>query len=100
MKWIYTGVIRPKFTYACMVWAPHIKTKIIKRKIETLNRVACTLITGMKRSTPQKSLEIIIGLEPLLLHLEKVGLTSYIKQKTKIDDANWATKAGTSQITY
>ena len=82
-----------------MVWAPHIKTKIIKRQIETLNRVACTLITGMKRSTPQKSLEIIIGLEPLLLHLEKVGLTSYIRQKTKIDDANWATKAGTSHIT-
>ena len=35
-----------------------------------------------------------------MLHLEKVGLTSYVRQKAKIDDANWAVKEGTSHITH
>ena len=25
MKWTYTGVIRPKLTYGCMIWEPSIK---------------------------------------------------------------------------
>ena len=71
MKWIYTGVIRPKFTYACMIWGNRVDTKIIKQK---MNRLACHLITNLARSTPQMDLEIILHIEPLDIHIKKWDL--------------------------
>ena len=43
MKWIYTGVIRPKLTYACLTWGNKINTKILHQKLNSLNRLACLL---------------------------------------------------------
>ena len=74
MKWIYTGVIRPKFTYACMIWGNRVNTKIIKQKMNSLNRLACLLITNLARSTPQMGLEIILHIEPLDIHIKKWDL--------------------------
>ena len=34
MRWVYTGIIRPKLTYGALVWAHNISTKQHK-KIET-----------------------------------------------------------------
>ena len=74
-----------------MIWALAIKTNLFKRKIKALNRLACTLITGIKRSKPQMSLDILTAREPFSLHIEKTGLTAYIRQNRKLDVANWAT---------
>ena len=39
MKWIYIGVIRPKLTYACLIWGNKINTKILHQKLNSLNRL-------------------------------------------------------------
>ena len=62
MKWIYTGVVRPKLTYACLIWGKKIKTKVIQQNLNTLNRLACLLTTNLTRTTPQISLEIILNI--------------------------------------
>ena len=36
MKWIYTGVIIPKLTYACLIWGNKINTKILYQKLNSL----------------------------------------------------------------
>ena len=77
MKWIYTGVIKPKLTYACLVWGNKINTKIITQKLNGLNRLACLLTTNLTRTTPQMSLEIILDIEPLDIHIKKLGLTTF-----------------------
>ena len=47
IKWIYTGVIRPKLTYACLIWGNKINTKILNEKLNSLNRLACLGRSGL-----------------------------------------------------
>ena len=40
IKWAYEGVIRPKFTYACMSWGKEAKSKLVAIKLKALDRLA------------------------------------------------------------
>ena len=91
MKWIYTGVIRPKLTYACLIWGNKINTKILRQKLNSLNRLACLLTTNLTRITPQMSLEIILNIEPLEIHIKKLGLIAYKRLESKLDKVSWCT---------
>ena len=84
MKWIYTGVIRPKLTYACLTWGNKINTKILQQKLSSLNRLACLLTANLTRTTPQMSLETILNIEPLDIHIQKLGLTTYKLLRSQI----------------
>ena len=77
MKWIYTGIIRPKQTYACLTWGNKINTKILQQKSNSLNRLACLLTANLTRTTPQMSLEIILNIETMDIHIKKLGLITY-----------------------
>ena len=100
MKWIYTGVIRPKLTYACLIWGHKANTKILIRRLGSLNRLACLLTANLTRTTPQKSLEIILNIEPLDLHIKKIGLIAYKRLENKLDKVNWCTDPIKSHIQY
>ena len=77
MRWIYTGVIRPKLPYACMIWGYKINTKLMLQKSNGLNRLACLLITNLTKTIPQMSLEIILNIESIDIHIKKIGLKAY-----------------------
>ena len=100
MKWIYTGVIRPKLTYACLIWGNKINTKIINKKLNSLNRLACLLTTNLTRTIPQMSLEIILNIEPLDIHIKKLGLITYKRLENKLDKVTWCTDPIKSRIQY
>ena len=85
MKWIYTGIIRPKLTYACLTWGNKIKIKILHQKLNSLNRLACLLTTNLTRTSPQMSLEIILNIEPLDIHIKKLGLITYKRLENILD---------------
>ena len=99
MKWIYTGVIRPKLTYACLIWGNKINTKILNQKLNSLNRLACLLTTNLT-TTPQMSLEIILNIEPLDIHIKKIGLIAYKRLESKLDTVNWCTSPTKSHLQY
>ena len=87
MRWVYTGIIRPKFTYGALVWAHNISPKQHK-KLKQLNRIACMSLTPTTRSTPQASLEIMYNITPLDLHLTEIGLKTYLRLKAQLDQPN------------
>ena len=61
-----------------------ISTKILKQKLNSLNRLACLLTANLTGTTPQMSLEIILNIEPLDIHI-KMGthmLSTWIKSIT------------------
>ena len=94
MKWIYTVVIRPKLTYGSLI------CKMVLQNLNKLNRLACLMIAQVPRSTPQMNLEILLDIEPLDLHIKKVGLTSYMRRQTQLDACTWYTEVGKSHIQY
>ena len=100
MKWIYTGVIRPKLTYACLAWGNKIHNKILHQRLNSLNRLACLLTTNLTRTTPQMSLEIILHIEPLDIHIKKLGLITYKRLASKLDQVTWSTDPNKSHLQY
>lgn len=66
IHWIYTVVIRPRITYASLVWWPKTEEKIAQQKLAKIQRLACMAITGAMRSTPSKALDAMLNL--LQLH--------------------------------
>ena len=70
MRFAYTGIIRPKLSYGCQIWA-HKMSKTTIQKLLRLNRLACLSIAPVKRSTPTMGMEMIYNLLPLDLFLQK-----------------------------
>ena len=101
MKWIYTEVIRPQLTYACLTWGNKINTKILQQKLNSLNRLTCLLLTSnLTRTTLQMSLKIILNIEPLDLTHKKFGLIAYKCLESKLDKVNWCTDPTKSHLQY
>ena len=65
-----------------------INTKILHQKLNSLNGLACLLTTNLTRATPQMSLEIILYIEPLYIHIKKLGLIAYKRLESKV---TWCT---------
>ena len=56
LRWVYLSIIKPKLSYASMIWTPYL-TKSTLKTLKKLNRLACLSLTPTTRSTPQAALE-------------------------------------------
>lgn len=65
IHWIYTTIIRPRITYASLVWWTKTKEKCAIQKLAKLQRLATMCTTGAMRSAPTKALDAILNLLPL-----------------------------------
>ena len=65
MKWMYTGIVRSKLLYGCLVRGHKINQKHYGKKLNRLNRIACMASTSIVRTTLQASLELMTYTHPL-----------------------------------
>jgi len=72
--WIYTGIIRPKITYAAHIWCGNISNYTLDRKSRQIQRWALTKLGPIRERTPTAGLEIITNTTPLHIHLQEVSL--------------------------
>ena len=80
MDWIHKAVIRPKIAYGAVVWA-HSLTKGIDKSLNKVQRLAMLSITQPLRSTPTAGLEAILGWLPLGIHVQEMGMNTYLRNK-------------------
>ena len=59
VRWVYTGVIRPKLLFACQAWANKITAKQIKG-MKRLDRQTTTAMAPIRRSTPKLALKLCL----------------------------------------
>ena len=76
MRWVYSAMIRPVISYASTVWCAGLEKSTCKRLLSTIQRKACIAISGAFHSTPTASLEMLVGLLPLDIHIRSVALLS------------------------
>ena len=109
MKWIYTAMIRPIMSYACVSWAGSLNKKYLVRKLTKVQRLACLMISSAFPGTPTGALEILLNITPIeeflsaeavrgsyritvsgLWHVNPIG--SFGKTKSHVDVCNEARK--------
>ena len=65
MKWIYTAMIRPIVSYACVSWAGGLNKKYLVRKLTKVQRLASLMISSAFPGTPTGALEILLNITPI-----------------------------------
>ena len=65
MKWIYTSMIRPIVSYACVSWASGLNKKYLVRKLIKVQRLACLIISSAFPGIPTDALEILLNITPI-----------------------------------
>ena len=86
-KWAYTGIVRPAFSYGCIIWADKAQSDGMIAKLKKLQRLALLLIAPVRRSTPTAALELIYDVKPLHLFLKECALKSCLR--VGITNPNW-----------
>lgn len=74
LRWIYCIIIRPIISYGAIVWWSRTCLDSVKRELGSLQRMACIALTGALRTTPTASMELLLDLLPLHLHIEAEAL--------------------------
>ena len=52
VRWLYISVIGPTITFASLMWWPSCQSARVKKKLRSIQRIACLGITGTMRTTP------------------------------------------------
>ena len=86
IHWIYSAIVRPRITYASLVWWTKTREKGAQDKLEKLQWLATLSITGAMRSTPTKALEALLFMLPLhqFIQLEAEKSALRIKRSLKL----------------
>ena len=71
IRWVYIAIVRPKLCYAAVAWGHTTRQDARKEALDKLNRLAATMITAVRRSTPVKTMEVLYDLIPLHLFIQK-----------------------------
>ena len=65
MKWIYTALIRPIISYACLSWVGGLNKKYLVRKLTKAQRLGCLTISSAFPGIPTGALEILLNITPI-----------------------------------
>lgn len=62
VHWIYSAIVRPKITYASLIWWPKTNEVTAQKKLGKLQRLACISMTGAMKSTPSVALDALLNI--------------------------------------
>ena len=80
MKWIYTAMMRPIMSYACVSWSGGLNKKYLVRKFTKVQRLACPMISSAFHGTFAGALEILVNITPV----EEFLLTEAVQESYRI----------------
>jgi ribonuclease HI len=79
VKWLFEGVVRPAFSYGCHVWGRNTSLKGFLEKARKLHRLALLPMSPVRTKCPTAGLEVLAGLLPLELFIEKTYIKTYLR---------------------
>ena len=81
IRWVYIAIVRPKLCYGSIAWGHTTRLDTRKGALNKLNRLAATMITPVRRSTPVKTMEILYDLVPLHLFIQYEAIASLSRNR-------------------
>ena len=89
VHWLYISTIRLSITFASLVWWPSCQTANAKKRLSSIQKLACLGITAVMCTTPTGAMEALTGLPPPQMviqgearsaayHLWSLGCWSYL----------------------
>ena len=90
-RWMYLSLVRPIMTYASMIW---VKSTYIKSHMDIITKVqrrGCLSVLNAMSSTPTVGMEIMLGIQPLSIHIRIQSITTY---KRLLANGNWLIQDG------
>ena len=88
MRWTWTGIVRPMLSYAALIWAHAADADDVTEQLRRVNRLAMNTVVKVPRSTPTRTMEIILDIMPLHLHILKEGLRTAMRLQAELP-LNW-----------
>ena len=80
MRWAYTGIVRPAFTYGCVLWAQAaLKSSVLRKGMASLQRLALMQLGHFRKSTPGAALEVAFDVMPLHLHVKELAMKASLR---------------------
>ncbi|CAA9998748.1 unnamed protein product [Nesidiocoris tenuis] len=90
--WLYTAVVRPIVSYAALVWWRATNQQTVQAQLGTLQRQACLGITGAIRTCPTASMEVLLGLPPLHIHIWRCAYLGAVRVRWSEMVGSFATR--------
>ena len=79
MKWCYSGIVRPGFTYGAIVWAKALALKSNLSIVRRINRLAALSVVHVRKGTPTAALELMLGIVPLEIFLHGIVAKAFVR---------------------
>jgi len=76
MLWLYTAVVRSTISYAGVVWCTATIKKTQMNPLIRSQRLALICISGCFRGTSTESLECILGILPIYIHIQMLSINT------------------------
>ena len=77
MQWAYTGIVRPRLTYGCHLWANCAQQQTKIKNFTGIQRAALLPLRPVRAHIPTNGLEIITHTPPIDLHVIELSLNTY-----------------------
>jgi ribonuclease HI len=75
--WLYNVVIKPIVLYGAITWWKRAGLTVIRNRLNKLQRLACSMITGCFKTTPTAAMEVMLDQLPLDLAIRGEALLSH-----------------------
>lgn len=76
VSWIYEAILKPKLTYAAVIWWKTVEKKTSRRILEHIQGVALRGIFGLRKSTPIAAVRMMLNASSLDLDIKGVAARS------------------------
>lgn len=71
--WTYTAIVRPILSYGALVWWHSLEKQTYRDRLEKVQRMASSAITGALKSTPKEALFAVLNLSHLDLYCKSIA---------------------------
>ena len=95
-KWAYTGIVRPKLTFGCHLWANCAQQKSKNKDFTSIQRAALLPLGPVRDHTPTFGLEIITNTPPIDLHIIELSLNT-LRTINRLDKNLWKGTIGNKE---